>query len=718
MRGPRSERRLLQVGVVIALCAFVAGTRAAAQSASATDLKVQGEVAPFQLTSDRPVLAWVHAGQDSYQIQVGNHNLGDWTNGSCTWFWDTGEIVSSSTSVQYPGTAIGSCSGQGTAVANQQLHRAPIRVHWRVRVKDSATASWSAWSESSFELNRAPDAPQGMVVTTGTGGGVNKVGTLATGTSRHVGSGQTYPTIAAGVSAAVCGDTVVIHAGTYVEPVSIQGKHCTQNAPLRIVANGSDLVTIDHLVGDAIAIGSVTGSAWVSIEGLHATGAGSRAGVYVGTSSKYVTLKGLYFEDAFSSGGVSVVKSYGSNLTIDGCRIYTGSTSSYAGIEVLSGENVTVRGCDISGGMGRGYAFHGGGHQGGHLILDNYLHGFTGQYPVVLDHYYGAGHMRVERNVIVAPSNPTSVVRLQRDGMVVFQNNLVKSSGGTIFDNYDSGGAYVVRNNIFLGSGSGTVYGSSAGGTASEGPHAKNYKDAGAPATGSWDIDYNVYFDAGTIVQSDVAASVTRGPHECSGGAACNPNLDSDGNGVYNEAGDFDPSASSTALIDKGDPDLPVPAGGGTVVDIGRFELGATHATATSPYTFQPEIEIASLTPRIGWSFRDIDNDRSGTSIASQSAYRILVDSSPTFDSRGLRRPVIDSGSVMSSSVWYDVPVGALVDGQTYYVTIQTADNVETASLGTWSDPHWAFRVDLVGGGAGSPPPSAPTNLRRADTRP
>lgn len=717
MREARTSGRLLRVGVAMALSAFPAATRVAAQSAPATGLNVEGKATPFQVTNDRPALAWVRAGQYSYQIQVGNHNVLDWTNGSCTWFWDTGEIVSSSNSVQYPGTDAGSCSGQGVTVANQGLHRAPIRVHWRVRVKDAAAATWSAWTESFFELNRAPSAPQNMLVTTGSGGGINKIGTLTTGTQRHVGSGQTYTTIAAAVSVAACGDTVVIHAGTYVEPLALQGKNCTQNAPLRVLANGSDLVTLNYTGGDAITVGSTNASAWVSTEGLHVTGSGSRAGVYIGTSSKYVTLKNLYFEESFSSGGVSVIKTYGSNVVIDGCRIYTSSTATYAGIEVLSGDNVIVRGCDISGGMGRGYAFHGGGHQGGHLILDNYFHGFTGPWPVVLDHYYGAGHMRVERNIIVVPPNPTSGIRLQRDGMAVFQNNLVKTSGATIFDNYDSGGAYVVRNNIFLGSGSGTVFGSSAGASASEGPHAKNYKDAGAPTTGSWDIDYNVYYNAGTIVQSDVAASITRGPHECSA-AACNPNLDSDGNGVYNEATDFDPTISSTALIDKGDPNLPVPVGGGTVVDIGRFELGATHATTTSPYTFQPEVAIASLTPRIGWSFREIDNDRSGTSVASQSGYRILVDNAPTFDSKGPRRPVIDSGVVTSPSALYDVPVGALVDGQTYYVTVQTADNAETASFGTWSDPHWAFRVDLAGGSTGSPAPSAPANLRRVDTKP
>jgi pectin methylesterase-like acyl-CoA thioesterase len=42
--------------------------------------------------------------------------------------------------------------------------------------------------------------------------------------AREVGPGQTFATIQAGIEAAVAGDTVRVHPGTYVEALTITGK--------------------------------------------------------------------------------------------------------------------------------------------------------------------------------------------------------------------------------------------------------------------------------------------------------------------------------------------------------------------------------------------------------------------------------------------------------------------------------------------------------------
>jgi hypothetical protein len=56
---------------------------------------------------------------------------------------------------------------------------------------------------------------------------------------RHVGSGQTYPTIQSAVNAAVAGDNIIVHAGTYNEQVVIA------KSGLTIQKYGTDIVKVD-----------------------------------------------------------------------------------------------------------------------------------------------------------------------------------------------------------------------------------------------------------------------------------------------------------------------------------------------------------------------------------------------------------------------------------------------------------------------------------------
>lgn len=104
--------------------------------------------------------------------------------------------------------------------------------------------------------------------------------------TREVGSGQTYATIAAALSAASANDTINVHAGTYTEDVSVSV------AGVRIQNNTGDSPVVDGYFN----VGSTAG---VTIYGLKITG--------YGTSS---------------TGGGGIQQSGGSGLTVDSCEIY------------------------------------------------------------------------------------------------------------------------------------------------------------------------------------------------------------------------------------------------------------------------------------------------------------------------------------------------------------------------------------------------------------
>ncbi len=693
---------------LFAAVALVVATRDSRAQATPVSLTADGKVNPRQMTNILPSFAWSHPGQYSYEIQVNNTNDA-WEGGNyCAWFWDSGEIVSTAQSKAFPGGEYDNCTpqpGQG----KQAIHRSPIRVWWRIRVRDVAGGPWSAWALSWLEMNQYPNEPKAITAAAGTGGGANVIGTRVSGTSRNVGTGQTYATIASAMSAAACGDTVLVHAGTYAEPVSVTNKSCSWNNPLTIKANPGDTVVLNYVAGSPIYAAS---SSHVSIEGFKVTGSGGRYGAQILDTATYLRLYNLNFDDSFSSGGNSVMYFRGSYGIVENCRIFTGVSDAYAGFESTTGQSLTLRGNDFSGHITRSIAISGDRDRSGHMIANNYFHDITAYGPVILDFYYGSQAMRVDRNVIVAPPTAT-VFRLQRAGNVSVTNNLVKG-GTTGFDDYDSGGHYDVRNNVFMGVG--TVYGStSSGNYPYTGPHCKNYKDDGLPQpTTAWTVDYNAYFNCGTIEQSDLATCLIRGTNECNGGSACDPKLDSNGNGVFDETTDFHPTAGSAALIDKASPGTPIPAGGGPTADIGRFEYRAGQIATTGSYPYDQKYTIPSLTPRIAWGYSSIINNRTGAQTSNQGAYIVKIDTVPTFDSQGPHRPLINSGRISSSSGQYDVPSGKLQDKTTYYVAITTGDNVESSEDGMWSPVGWAIATDLAGG-TNPTPPGTPPNLRRVD---
>jgi len=170
----------------------------------------------------------------------------------------------------------------------------------------------------------------------------------------------------------------------------------------------------------------------------------------------------------------------------------------------------------------------------------------------------------------------------------------------------------------------------------------------------------------------------------CMGGptpsnSACDPRF------VNATAQDFRLQAGSPA-IDAGDPLSPVPVGGGSRVDAGRYEYGA----ATPPYDYQSRLTLADSTPRFTWETVDIDprlGDPDG-----QSKFQIQIDPRPTFDSLSEGRPALDSGIVTSTLESYTIPnARALAPGE-YYVRVRQWDRYDFEG-GAWSDRAYRVRV-------------------------
>lgn len=154
---------------------------------------------------------------------------------------------------------------------------------------------------------------------------------------------------------------------------------------------------------------------------------------------------------------------------------------------------------------------------------------------------------------------------------------------------------------------------------------------------------------------------------------------------LFNDALNNDYSLKpGSPAIDAGNPDSPVPAGGGYRVDIGKFEFGADN---TLPYEFQPKFPAASEAPSFSWEFSDADNDLFGTGTDNQSLFQIQIDKVNTFDSPDL----FTSGTVASNKP--SVKISNILSPGRYYFRIRLADDLNSSLYGVWSDPDMSFEI-------------------------
>ncbi len=147
---------------------------------------------------------------------------------------------------------------------------------------------------------------------------------------------------------------------------------------------------------------------------------------------------------------------------------------------------------------------------------------------------------------------------------------------------------------------------------------------------------------------------------------------------VFHQAsqGDYTLDAGS-AGIDAGPQNLPIPEGGGVRTDMGAYEKGAGEAL----YQYQAVASVKDLTPSFSWTFTDQDDG------ASQSAYRVQVDSVPWFDSDDL----IDSNWHSGADTSWTVPRQFELTEGKWYFRVKTRD--DKGVDGPWSDPHLAIQV-------------------------
>jgi len=155
----------------------------------------------------------------------------------------------------------------------------------------------------------------------------------------HVGSGQTYSTIASAISASTSGDTIVVHPGTYNES-NLTPKSGLDNENHTII---SGIPTEQYPVIDAQQGGDTTVSTF-NISGI-----------------SYVTLQYLDIRGGggHERGSITIGESINTtHIVVDHCKVSEtnvgGSLSSYNPAHIRigyggSGSNVTITNCELTG---------------------------------------------------------------------------------------------------------------------------------------------------------------------------------------------------------------------------------------------------------------------------------------------------------------------------------------------------------------------------------
>lgn len=115
----------------------------------------------------------------------------------------------------------------------------------------------------------------------------------ASATTLEVGEGYTYSTVNGALTAAVSGDTILIHPGTYLEKITIQNIH-----DLTIQGDGYPTVQFSDPSLDSYPVFLIGSNAYnITIKGLHIVNTGDYVLYSGGIRSHIPTVHGLYIED-------------------------------------------------------------------------------------------------------------------------------------------------------------------------------------------------------------------------------------------------------------------------------------------------------------------------------------------------------------------------------------------------------------------------------------
>lgn len=678
---------------------------------------VNGLRNPLHLIPGAPTFSWSFSGpgsQTNFWIQWDSQEDFQGHQGILSlnpWFWDSGfddkGALNTATSIRWRDT-------QRSGTYSRPLDSRADLSYWRMRIQVSGDSNWTTdpngWSPTAvMKMNQVPLPAINMTVSDdpspGTRAGVTfpplvqsprEFFVSTSGNDSNPGtSSQPFRTINKGVTVLDAGDTLTVRGGTYNENVQI--------LRTRGVNDGTpgNPITIRNFPGETVVVRggnagpqplstiSMIGSAsqalqyWV-IDGLVIGGSGVSRGIRAYLANR-ITIRGISFESTFNPGGHGIHLQNGRDSQILDSVF---DNSMYEHIEVTGAKNVLIKGNRFSQGNGVFIVnFHSSGSFAG-IIEENVFHDINVQQGVI--ELYLSPDGTIVRNNLVYNVAETSnglaaAVEIIRCGKALIENNTFVNSVRGI--SYLEFSRYVeARNNIIANQRiafdfvelQGSPPGSTAlGAVISHNITFNNQKDfsfrfpgAGRPVG---DSDPNVS-------TGDPALLIRSG--NCFG---CDPVFANPG------AGNFHLTAGSVNAIDKGEIGTPVPLGGGTRVDIGAFEFGAT-----MPYQFVPQATLGDTTPRITWSLQDPDNflhafDSSlFPTTDSQAAFELEIDTSNTFDSVN-GRPIFSSGLVQSSTEGYTVPDADALPPGDYYVRVRQTD--AHGSTGAWSRDNVRFRI-------------------------
>ncbi len=735
-RGPGFRAARVSLPALIsALFVCTTGAQAVIVRVDPNSMRVQSVFHNTHLATLTPRFQWTFPGtgtQTNWQIQVDSSPQFNGHNGEI-WFWDSGVAdkgtLDSDTDVAYS-------TPNAPGKFPRSLDTRADLIYWRVRVQQDNDANWDKdpndFAVGVFKLNQIPLSPDNLTATVdpnaGTIAGFTFPAVVTTPRELFVATNGDdanpgtlalpFRTITFGAKALLPGDTLTIRGGTYNEnvrlsptpttgvkngtagnPITIRGRP-GESVIVRGVSAGSSPFAPFSFIGSPVAITN-----WI-LDGVKLGGGTAVShGIFV-NFAEHLTIRNISFESTFNPSGTGIqILGSGSGNRILNSKL---DTRMFDQIDITGSKHVEIRNNEFTGGNGHvAIHWHNSGGQAG-IIEGNRFHDFTATEGAIFVYLSGDG-MVVRNNVFLNVSETAggynAGIVVLRCGKILIENNtfvnITRGVGLAEFARFS-----IVRNNIFFNT-TKTAIDFTLLQSAQQGS-----------STVGFVVDHNLFFD--NTKDTDYSASTKTADladitytnnccfasvgNQCDGtrtapnvNAACDPQF------VNAAAGDLHLGAASPAR-DAGDPNTPVPVGGGSVIDMGALEFGSA---AMPPYDYQPKVSVSDVTPKFTWKFVDRDNDlnaRFPTDFLDTDlhfGFELQIDTRNTFDSVNGDRPLFSTSAANGfnfvasndpNAPNYILPDANALPAGEYYVRVRNRDENQ-ALLGAWSNNNFRIRV-------------------------